>query len=43
MLWRPRSPEAEATAAQEKARGEAEVEVVEEEGGSGYAVMELGE
>ena len=39
----PEEPETEATAAQEKARGEAEVEVVEEEGGSGQAAMELGE
>ena len=39
----PEEPETEATAAQEEAKGEAEVEVVEEEGGSGYAVMELGE
>ena len=39
----PEEPEVEATAAQEKARGEAEVEVVEEEGGSGQVAMELGE
>ena len=33
----------EATATQEEARGEAEVEVVEEEGGSSQAAMELRE
>ena len=40
----PEEPETGAMAAQEEARGEAEVEAVEEEeGGSGQAAMELGE
>ena len=38
----PEEPETEATSAQEEARGEAEVEVVEEEAGSDQAAMELG-
>ena len=39
----PEEPKTEATAAQEEVGGEAEVEVVEEERGSGWAAMELGE
>ena len=39
----PEEPEVEPTATQEEARGEAEAEVAEEEGGSGPAAMEFGE